>query len=91
MRTATDESRALRSAVLDAVAGADSVLCYVPGWDPVDLQQGLDWLDRASRGGALVDYRVVHEGRGAKIWFKRWGLDDPEPDWGEEWEDPETE
>jgi len=76
-------------ALLEAVANVDSVLCYVPGWDVVGLERALDWLEEETHRGRRIDSRVVHEPRGAKVWLKSWELEEPEPDWEEEW--PERE
>ncbi|MDX1382949.1 MAG: hypothetical protein R3190_04845 [Thermoanaerobaculia bacterium] len=77
--------------LMEAVTGIDSVLCLIPGWDPVGLDAALEWIEQASGAGRQVDFRVVHEGRGAKVWLRDWDVDEPTPDWPEEWPDPDEE
>jgi hypothetical protein len=82
----------LEQSLLDQVRELDDVTCRLPGIeDPVDLAEGLRWLQDGVRRGLDVDYRVVPEGGAAVVWLQRWGPDEPRPPWPEEWSDPTEE
>jgi hypothetical protein len=79
-----------KQTLIDAVGDSEQVLCYIPGYDPSGLDIALEWLERSTRENYLTDFRVAHDEDGAKVWLKRWSIDDDdEPDWPEEWSDAE--
>lgn len=77
-----------KAALLDAVSDVNAVLCRIPGAEePVDLGRGLRWLERSLREGFAVDFRVARDGDEAEVSLLRWPLDEPRPDWPEDWDD----
>lgn len=79
-----------REAFLHAVRDADAVSCRVPGAeDPVDLAGGLRWLEASLKEGFAVDFRVVRSDGEVEVSLVRWDEDERQPDWPEEWPDPD--
>jgi hypothetical protein len=51
-----------RNALRAEVAGLAEVCCHIPGWEPVDLDVRLRWLQSSIFEGFYVTYRVSTAG-----------------------------
>jgi hypothetical protein len=70
-----------RDALLAELQGIDVVDVRIPGWQSVDLAQGLRWLQSSIYEGFSVASKVVRSGAAATIWMKIWEYGEDEPSW----------
>jgi len=59
-----------RTNLLALVGGHESVRCFIPGWEPVDLATGLRWLQASIYEGFQVGYERADDGTGMAIRFE---------------------
>lgn len=60
---------------------AAHVAVRIPGWEPVDLQMGLRWLQATIFEGFQVDSRITWSDGNATVWMMKWEVGEAEPDW----------
>jgi hypothetical protein len=60
----------------------------IPGWEPVGLNEGLEWMRGCMAEGFYVRSRVTWLGDKATIWMKTWEFGEAEPEWEERGEGP---
>ncbi|MCA1197780.1 hypothetical protein K9B35_07365 [Sphingomonas sp. R647] len=51
---------------------AATVLVEIPGWEPVNLDEGLRWLRASYYEAFKVDHEIVRSGKQAVVRFRSW-------------------
>jgi len=72
---------ALRDALLDELRDASEVVVRIPRWEPVGLEEGLNWARSSIYEAFYVAYRVQWSGASATVWMKIWEFGQDEPKW----------
>jgi hypothetical protein len=71
----------LESELRKSLAGVNQISCHVPGWEPVDLEMGLRWLQSSIYEGYYVAYRIDASDNSATVRLKSWEYGEDEPEW----------
>jgi len=61
-----------RDRLTTALKGADDVIVRIPDWEPVDLEEGLRWLQASHYEAFKVDHRITWKGKTATVHFAIW-------------------
>jgi hypothetical protein len=61
------------------VKSAADVVVRIPDWDPVGLDEGLQWMRCVLAEGFRVESRVTWAGDKATVWMKAWEFGQSEP------------
>lgn len=66
------------------VHGTPAVSVRIPGWEPVTLDEGAQWMGHRIENGWYVGYRVCASRTDVTIWMKYWEYGDVEPEFPSE-------
>lgn len=72
---------AKRSLLAD-VGMRSPVHVHIPGWQPVSLEEGLQWLQASLFEAFRVDWKLTETGDAGELWMRIWEPDEAAPDWG---------
>ncbi len=70
-----------KDALLNETAGLQEVICLIPGWKPVSLEDGMQWLRASIYEGFHVSHRIVVKNGSSLVQFKIWEFGEDEPDY----------
>ena len=68
-----------RETLLAQLTPAETVNVLVPGWQPIGIEDGLNWLRATIFEGYYVKSHIEWTGDVATVAFKFWEFGDPEP------------
>ena len=86
----TNQVKTGRQRLLEALGDRSHVHCHLPDGETASLTEALDWIDQLESRGERTAHMLSEGEQGTRVWLKHWPVDGVEPDWPEEWPEPQT-
>lgn len=78
---AVERAKAANQLLLASLRQGQPTEVRIPGWEPVDLAQGLRWLEASIWEGFEVDWRIARSEALDTVWMRIWEPGEEPPIW----------